>query len=246
MQNVTSHHSSAAAVMGSINSPIAVIVSAVTKLRGVRILDIGCGDGGLARQLAAEGASVTGVDPNEQAIAKARTVVPEARFEVATAEALPFVDRRFDLVVMLNALHHVPVALMDTALAEACRVLRDEGNLIILEPLASGNFFEALRRVEDETEVRHAAQLALLRAVPRFASHLTHTYVRREAYDTPEQFLARIIAVDPARQPAVDADRAEIIAAIAAAAIDTGDGKLAFDQPIKADILSILAQPIGN
>ena len=221
-----------------IDSPFAVIRSAVAQLQGLHILDIGCGEGGLARQLAAEGARVTGIDPMEKAIAKAKANVPEARFEIATAEALPYANLSFDLVVMVNSLHHVPVAFMDAALREARHVLTKDGTLIIIEPLASGNFFDAMRRIEDETEIRRQAQLALARAEPLFATHRTLDYVRREIYDTPEQFIARIVAVDPSRQAAVDTDREAVLAEVNHSAIRSEDGGLAFDQPIKADIFS--------
>lgn len=221
-----------------VDSPLAVIRSAVAQLQGLRILDIGCGEGGLARQLVAEGARATGIDPLAQAIAKAKANVPEARFEIATAEALPYANLSFDLVVMVNSLHHVPVAFMDGALREAKRVLTKDGTLIIIEPLASGNFFDAMRRIEDETEIRRQAQSALARAEPLFATHRTLDYVRRETYDTPEQFIARIVAVDPARQAVVDADRDAALAEAQRAAVRTENGGLAFDQPIKADIFS--------
>jgi len=221
-----------------INSPLAVIRSAVPQLRARRVLDIGCGEGSFARQLADEGALVTGIDPFAQAVAKAKVSAPQAQFQVATAEALPFDNKTFDLAVMINALHHVPVGQMDLAISEARRVLRDDGTFVVIEPLASGNFFEALRSIEDETEVRRQAQMALVRAVPHFAVHRTLTYVRRETYDTAERIIARVIAVDPSRQAKFDADRTGITAIVNAVANRTSDGKLAFDQPIKADILT--------
>lgn len=227
----------------TINSPLTVIRSAVPQLRGMRVLDIGCGEGGIARQLAAEGALVTGIDPFAQAIAKARASVPEAQFEIATAEALPFGDQTFDLAVMINALHHVPTEHMDLAISEARRALCDEGKFVVIEPLASGNFFEALRPIEDETEVRRQAQMALGRALPHFAAHQTLSYMRRETYDTAEHFIARVVAVDPSRQAKFDADRAGITAIVTAVADRTSDGKLSFDQPIKADILTNLSRP---
>jgi len=223
---------------GCVDSPLAVIRSAVSQLQGLRVLDIGCGEGGLARQLMAQGAIVTGIDPLAQVIVKARVNAPEARFAVVTAEALPFEDHAFDLALMVNSLHHVPVALMGAALREAKRVLTNAGALIIIEPLASGNFFDAMRRIEDETEIRRQAQLALTLAEPLFATHRTLTYVRRETYLTAEQFIARIVAVDPARQAVVDADRDAVLAEVHRAAIQAENGTLAFDQPIKADILS--------
>jgi ubiquinone/menaquinone biosynthesis C-methylase UbiE len=55
---------------------------------------------------------------------------------------------------MVNALHHVPETAMRAALREATWVLKPRGVLIVIEPLPTGNFFEALHLVEDETIVR--------------------------------------------------------------------------------------------
>ncbi len=90
-------------------------------LPGKRLLDIGCGPGTLAKRLVADGAAVTGIDPGAAALETARAAVPGARFEAASAEALPFPAAHFDGAVMFNALHHVPDPA--AALAEAARVL---------------------------------------------------------------------------------------------------------------------------
>jgi len=72
-------------------------IAAILAEIGARdVLDIGCGGGGLARALAARGHAVTGLDPAEAAIAAARAHVPDARFVVGAAEALPFAKASFD------------------------------------------------------------------------------------------------------------------------------------------------------
>ncbi|MEO8075409.1 MAG: class I SAM-dependent methyltransferase [Acidobacteriota bacterium] len=69
---------------------------------GERILDLGCGDGTLARRLAAGGAIVVGVDSSPQFVAAASAVGVEAR--EMNAEALTF-DSEFDAVFSNAALH---------------------------------------------------------------------------------------------------------------------------------------------
>lgn len=226
-------------MLAQIDSPLAVIKSIVSPLRGASILDVGCGGGGLARQLASEDASVIGIDPNPSAILTARYLVPSAKFVLATAEAMPFESDAFDAVVMLNALHHVPLGAMDAALAEMARVVRPGGPLIVIEPLTAGSFFEALRIVEDETAVRLAAQQAVTRAVAsgRVKQTCTMSYVRTEVFDDVSEFLERIVAVDPERVAVIRANPDAIAAAVLSAATRTKDGRLMLDQPIKADIL---------
>lgn len=226
----------------NVNSPLAVLKSVIPSVAGIRILDVGCGSGGLARLLVEEGAEVTGVDPNPQALTTARTLAPAARFEEANAEALPFEDAAFDVVLIVNALHHIPLDAMDRALAEAARVTRPGGWLIVLEPLAAGNFFDALRVVEDETAVRLAAQNALARAIEsnRLRLETTTSYVRREVFADVAEFFARIVAIDPTREATIQANREAFTATVLAAAQRDKDGRLVLDQPIKADILRVV------
>ena len=187
------------------DTPIGVLRRWLSPLAGRTVLDIGCGGGTLARQLVAEGAQVTGVDPGLEALATARAAVPQARFEAAGGEALPFETAAFDAAIFVNSLHHVPVQLMRAALAEALRVAR--GPVVVIEPLAEGPFFEAMRPVEDETEIRAAALAALETAQQdgtlRVVERLVFSDVRRFA--DVDAFLAKVVAVDPSRAPAARA-----------------------------------------
>lgn len=76
---------------------------------GERVLDVGCGEGALARDLAERcGAAVVGIDSSEERIAGARSRHPHARVEYRVgdaldAHALPEVD----VVVLSNVLEHV-------------------------------------------------------------------------------------------------------------------------------------------
>jgi ubiquinone/menaquinone biosynthesis C-methylase UbiE len=61
-------------------------------------------------------------------------------------ERLPFAAAAFDLVLLFNSLHHVPVDRQGAALAEAARVLRPGGDLLVAEPLAEGPWFDSSAR----------------------------------------------------------------------------------------------------
>src|SRR5690242_12913712 len=70
---------------------------------GCRLLDVGCGSGQLALIAARDGVDVTGVDIAgnlvKRAEARAQAERLRARFEEADAEALPFEDASFDVVI---------------------------------------------------------------------------------------------------------------------------------------------------
>ena len=217
--------------MSDAEARIAAILAEV----GARdVLDIGCGDGGLARALAARGHAVTGLDPAEAAIAAARARVPEARFVVGAAEALPFAKASFDACVFLNALHHVPVPNMRTALAEALRVLRPGGAVVIVEPLAEGPFFEVMRPVEDETAIRRAAIAAIdaVRATGAASGPAPVTWARPTPVADLDAFIETLARVDPARRAAARAQRATLARLFARHARQTPDGPV-LDQPLR-------------
>ncbi len=73
-------------------------------LRGLRVVDVGCGDGRLSFACAREGATVLAFDPDEEAIATARAETPRAlrrriRFEVADAAQIELPKGEFDLAL---------------------------------------------------------------------------------------------------------------------------------------------------
>jgi ubiquinone/menaquinone biosynthesis C-methylase UbiE len=100
---------------------------------GDRVLDLGCGDGRFCAELAAAGAEPVGADVAEGALRRARTRVPDARFELVDPHGpLPFADCEFDVVWSSEVIEHVA----DTArwLSELRRVLRPAGRLLLTTP----------------------------------------------------------------------------------------------------------------
>jgi arsenite methyltransferase len=103
---------------------------------GERVLDIGSGPGFLAVEMAADvgpDGRVDGVDPSESMLALARRREPTgtAEFREGDALALPFEDESFDVTVSTQVYEYI--ADMPAALAEARRVLRPGGRLVILD-----------------------------------------------------------------------------------------------------------------
>ena len=133
-----------------------------------RVIELGCGAAQLSRRLLErfEGAGVTALEVDERQHAK-NLASPQARltFVAAGAQAIPFEAGRFDLALMLKSLHHVPLDLLDQALAEVHRVLRPGGLLYVSEPVFAGALNEVMRLFHDEQVVRAAALAALHRAI---------------------------------------------------------------------------------
>lgn len=106
-----------------------------------RTLDLGCGEGRLARDLAAFGYDVVGVDASPTMLAAAREAAPEMELHLADAAELPFADAFFRLVVAFMSLQDVDD--LAGALREAARVLVPGGRLClaIVHPLNSAGAF---------------------------------------------------------------------------------------------------------
>jgi ubiquinone/menaquinone biosynthesis C-methylase UbiE len=99
-------------------------------LAGRTVLEVGSGHGGGAAWLARHhgAASVTGVDRSAATVAQARALnggVPGLAFQTGDAEALPFPDASFDVVVNIESSHCY--GRMDRFVAEVARVLRPGG-----------------------------------------------------------------------------------------------------------------------
>jgi SAM-dependent methyltransferase len=84
-----------------------------TDLRGLEVLDLGAGEGGLSLELAAQGARVVCVEGRENNIAKASFVADalglEIEFRCQDVRTLAY-DRRFDLVLCFGLLYHLDAA----------------------------------------------------------------------------------------------------------------------------------------
>lgn len=110
------------------------VLDAIGTCRDLRVLDAGCGEGYLARTLAARGAHVVGVDACQGLIDAAEDLPADGpgsvAFRRASVDALPLEDGSFDLVVCNHLLSHLHDPL--PAVREFGRVLRSGGRLVIL------------------------------------------------------------------------------------------------------------------
>jgi ubiquinone/menaquinone biosynthesis C-methylase UbiE len=107
---------------------------------GESVLDIGCGTGTLAivakGQVGAAG-KVFGIDASPAMIARANSKAGKAgidvTFKTAVAEALPFPEAQFDVVVSTLMLHHLPRKVRQQCAREIRRVLKPEGRVLVVD-----------------------------------------------------------------------------------------------------------------
>ena len=209
-------------------------------LKAARVADIGCGDGSLARFMTREGATVTGIEPSERQLARARAAEPTGgeTYLQGVAEHLPFEDESLDAAVFFNSLHHVPVEGQARALAEAARVVRTGGLIYVQEPLAAGPHFELVRPIEDETVVRAKAEEAIEATVAAglLVQDLELVYEAPYKIADFEAFKAGVIAVDEGRRPRFEAMEEDLRTAFEALAERRDDGYWLF-QPARLNLL---------
>lgn len=126
-------------------------------LQGRRVLDCGCGAGGMSLAVLARGATVVGFDVSEGMLAVARRRGGAgAAFVAADFAALPFADASFDAAVGMFVLHHVELA---PAAAELARILRPGGRAVFLETWQRNPLVRLARRLRGRAGIaRHGTE----------------------------------------------------------------------------------------
>ncbi len=95
------------------------------------VLDLGCGEGQIARALAGQGAGrVVGVDPTHAQVVEAAAHGGAVAYGIADAAALPFADAAFDAVLACLVFEHITT--IDRAVEEVARVLRPGGRFVLM------------------------------------------------------------------------------------------------------------------
>jgi len=139
---------------------------------GRRTLDLGCGEGRVARDPKARGHDVVGVDAAPTLVRLAREADPESEYVVSDAADLPFEARSFDLVVAFNTLMDFDD--MSGAVREAARVLEPGGRLCacVTHPMRDAGRFAS-----------READAPFVIAEPYFGKRRFEMTVRRAGYE---------------------------------------------------------------
>lgn len=156
---------------------------------GLRVLDIGCGNGALLRALAPRFAAGVGVDTSPGMIARAVAhgdAGGKLRFAAIDGPRLPFPDASFDVVTSLLSFRYLD---WDPIMNEIRRVLAPGGRLLVVdmvtapvEPKEMPRFVidSARAALERRTNTRYGAALARLTADPRWQTMLAYNPIRAQ------------------------------------------------------------------
>ena len=166
------------------NPPLVARYGMIEKrMRGGRVLDLGAGDGYLSGRLAPRCQHVVALEAEPGGVALARKMLQDHdNVEVMQGDAyrIPFPDGQFDSVAMADVIEHLDEP--ERALAEAARVLRDDGVALVTTPVWRPDRIWDERHVKEYTADELKSLLAssfrsveMVFAWPRFWSDLYRT-----------------------------------------------------------------------
>ncbi len=124
------------------------VVAAIAPRPGLQLLDLGCGEGFVARQMAARGAQVLGIDVSAGMIeqAKAAEAASPLGIEYRTGDARTaetLADASFDAAIAVFLFNYLPIGAMTEVMATVRRVLRPQGRFVFTVPHPLLPFFRA-------------------------------------------------------------------------------------------------------
>ena len=121
-----------------------VFFNAFGNVRGLKILELGFGNGCLSRFLIRQGGDVCSIDLSRQYCRILAGSEPTSKPVLACAEILPFKNDSFDIVTAFVALHHFN---LEMSLSEIKRILKPGGHGVFMEPLQNSKMLYMLRQI---------------------------------------------------------------------------------------------------
>lgn len=134
---------------GGIREADEFLFSLLNNLSNKTVLELGCGTGHNAVELAKRGAYVYAIDISEESIKKAielatkEQLIDKIFFQAIAVEEMDFPDEKFDLVFGHAILHHLELPI---AIKKIYRLLKKNGKAVFLEPLRHNPFIQLFRK----------------------------------------------------------------------------------------------------
>lgn len=115
------------------------------KIKGKKVLEIGCSTGRDAKNFVNYCFSYCGVDISDEAIKIAKSLnLQNSEFLCSDGHKIPKNDKEFDCVIVNSLLHHLDLL---KSFQEIHRILKPNGILIFREPLGTNPFFQLYRKL---------------------------------------------------------------------------------------------------
>lgn len=101
-------------------------------LNGIKILDVGCGNGKDCKYISEKGFEVNGIDLSVGMLAIAKEKVPNGKFEVMDIANITYPENSYDGIISNCSLFHIPSEELPKTLESFARVLKPNGKLLLI------------------------------------------------------------------------------------------------------------------
>ena len=173
--------------LAMVDAFVAAVLLDVSDEATAPVLDAGCGTGRMSGHLAARGVQVRGLDLSPGMVEMARRDHPALDFTVGSLDELPCQDGEFAGVLLWYSIIHTPPPGLDRVLAEAVRVLRPGGHLLVGFQSGTGtrDVAPAYRRLGHEVHLERQLYSAdeVASRLAAFGVHEVARLVRRATAD---------------------------------------------------------------
>lgn len=110
------------------------VINRIVENKELNCLDIGCGSGEMEKLIYRDFKKITGIDTSKDRIKEANSIrLFNCEFKTNVGTEVDFKDNSFDIVLMINVLHHVDYRDRTKLLKEVKRVLKYKGISLIFE-----------------------------------------------------------------------------------------------------------------
>lgn len=155
------------------------------------VLDVGCGTGDNLNYIAQSGLKLSGIEYAESTAAIARRALgTRADIRIASATAIPYPDKSFDLALCIEVLEHIEDD--EKAMSEIARIVRPGGKLVLSLPYRywfkpyfnlMGHYRHYRREDVDAMLLRHGFKpIRHLPNFPRWSRYANYTHVSCRIY----------------------------------------------------------------
>ena len=204
-----------------------------------KVLDVGCGNGWFSIWADRNGCSVDAIDPSAAQIkdSKDKDKTNKINFMVAGAENINDLNNCYDLIFFFNSLHHIPDTMMDKSIKYSKNKMDRNGSIIIIEPIAKGNFHNFVKYIDDETSVRNKAYKTIKNCKKynlEIVKELMYDEIKR--FESGEECINFLSKVDEGRKSYID-NNTELLLNKFKDLSNYNNSKYEFTQPMRLNIL---------